>query len=242
VRFRSKAAFIKRVRSPSSGASCGRVERCWGRETVCGRAPRGRGRFGQCVCRIIASSEGVEPISVQTLGLDDSHPGLSRLELGPAMPALFGRSANSGSSGWLCPPILSHQQSNKPTSVNAPLGSHRDRSPLPAWPLEGLHSELGMRGRLPTRSNPWAGAWAAPRDRACARMEARRRIGLSRVARGERVIASRARSDPIPLLLGVIRAPQVVTHSESTTSSPTAKPIPQDTGSGKDFRFRLCGI
>jgi len=34
------------------------------------------------------------------------------------------------------------------------------------------------------------------------------------------VIASRARSDPIPLPLGTIPAPQVVTHSESTASSP----------------------
>ena len=44
----------------------------------------------------------------------------------------------------------------------------------------------------------------APRDRACARREAWGRIELSRCARGEGLIASNARSSPIPLPLGEV--------------------------------------
>ena len=39
----------------------------------------------------------------------------------------------------------------------------------------------------------------APRDRACARKEAPGRSGISRCAQGNGMIASRARSDPVPL-------------------------------------------
>ena len=41
----------------------------------------------------------------------------------------------------------------------------------------------------------------APRDRSCARREARERMERSRCARGEGLIASNARSGPVPLLL-----------------------------------------
>ena len=171
--MRSKAAFIKRVRSASSGASCGRVERCWGRETVCGRASRGRSRFWQCVCRIIASSEGVEPASVQIVGLEVRHQGTglasflyfgstNRATIPPVSTALDSKGANSTGRGF------PERSEAKPGGWNACVDA-------------------------------WVGSRDAPRDRACARKEARRRIDLSRCARGERVIASRARSDPIPL-------------------------------------------
>ena len=41
----------------------------------------------------------------------------------------------------------------------------------------------------------------APRERSCARREALERMELSRCARGEGLIASNARSGPVPLLL-----------------------------------------
>ena len=41
----------------------------------------------------------------------------------------------------------------------------------------------------------------APRDRSCARREARERMEFSRCARGEGMIASNARSGPVPLPL-----------------------------------------
>ena len=44
----------------------------------------------------------------------------------------------------------------------------------------------------------------APRDRSCARREARGRMGLSRCARGRGLIASNACSGPVPLPLGAL--------------------------------------
>jgi hypothetical protein len=51
---------------------------------------RRRRLSGQCVCRVSALSEGVEPALVQISGLYGSHPGLSRFELGSVTAVLFG--------------------------------------------------------------------------------------------------------------------------------------------------------
>ena len=61
----------------------------------------------------------------------------------------------------------------------------------------------------------------APRDRSCARRKARGRLGFSRCARGALVIASKARSGPIPLRLAYLCG-----RSQE--------------GSGEDGAFALC--
>jgi len=48
----------------------------------------------------------------------------------------------------------------------------------------------------------------APRDRSCSRRKARGRLGFSRCARGALVIASKARSGPIPLRWAYVGAPR----------------------------------
>jgi hypothetical protein len=58
------------------------------------------------------------------------------------------------------------------------------------------------------------GVWGAPRDRSFARRKARGRMELSRCARGALVIASKARSSPIPLRLAYVGAPRVAGLSQ----------------------------
>ena len=68
---------------------------------------------------------------------------------------------------------------------------------------QGTWGHLFSGGRVPGLAP--GGAWAvgAPRDQSCARREARGRMRLSRLSREERgLIASNARSGPIPLPLG----------------------------------------
>ena len=90
----------------------------------------------------------------------------------------------------------------------------------------GQHGQDQQRKRMVRGDSPWTGGFPrrgdsqacgrdALRDRACARMEAPGRLELSRVARGKRMIASRARSDPIPLPLGSIPDPASVLLFES---------------------------
>lgn len=104
------------------------------------------------------------------------------------------------------------------------------------------HRQDQQRKRVVRGDSPWAGGFPrrgdsqaygrdALRDRACARMEAPGRLELSRVARGERMIASRARSDPIPLPLGSIPDPASVILFESTTTPKTCLTEVQKLGS-----------
>ena len=59
----------------------------------------------------------------------------------------------------------------------------------------------------------------APRDRSCARREARERMEFSRCARGEGMIASNARSGPVPLPLEAGSVPPIYTKGDTLYST-----------------------
>jgi hypothetical protein len=126
------------------------------------------------------------------------------LELGSRCPRFSGDRQTLDPQAGLVPQFCPFNKATNPPLSTPPWVPIATGHPFPRGLWRDCDPNWGCADGLPTRSIGWAGAWAAPRDRACARMEARRRIGLSRVARGERVIASRAHSDPIPLPLGTI--------------------------------------